>query len=88
VSVLPTAVACNSSALSGKVDSMTPQLTAQQLHRVRRAAVRSIEAHVRFHEAIREAVAAGHSIRVVAEAAGLGRSRVHQIAREEDTDAG
>lgn len=52
------------------------------LARVRRAARKAAHAHQERDEAIRAAVEAGHSLRAVADAAGLTNPRVHQIVRK------
>ena len=55
-------------------------MTAQHLAEVRRSASKSREWTVRRDEAIRAAVAAGHSLGKVAEHAGLSKSAIAKIA--------
>lgn len=57
---------------------MTAQL-GKGLEMVRRASARAIASSQARDDAIRAAHADGHSIRAIAEAAGLSSARVHQI---------
>jgi transposase-like protein len=52
------------------------------LTRVRRATARRSRTETEWREAIRQAVADGHTLRAVAEAAGVSHVRVLQITRE------
>lgn len=58
-------------------------MTAKHLAEVRRSASKSREWTVRRDEAIRAAVAAGHSLGKVAEHAGLSKSAIAKIANRE-----
>jgi transposase-like protein len=53
------------------------------LDRVRRAAARRARSERDWQDAIREAVAAGGSLRQVAKAAGVSHVRVLQLARRD-----
>jgi 2-keto-3-deoxy-L-rhamnonate aldolase RhmA len=52
---------------------------ARELQAVTRAADKAASALKARDEAIRKAVADGHTLRAVAEAAGLSFARIHQI---------
>jgi hypothetical protein len=53
-----------------------------ELRRVAKAAARMAEARRKRDDAIREASAAGHSLREIARAAGVAHTRILAIVRE------